>query len=128
MKRCRVCLSPLSDARLVLCPRCRVLAGEKRKAAIRGGPEAAHLCLTEGCQSILEGKSLYCPECRYRLHLARQRRYRRQIKARREDLPPEPVTSLDWLKSFSGWAKSGLSYAEYQKAGWTASGNIPVEK
>ena len=23
-------------------------------------------CLTEGCKTILEGKALYCPECRYR--------------------------------------------------------------
>ncbi|NMA24434.1 MAG: hypothetical protein GX936_02085 [Clostridiales bacterium] len=79
-------------------------------------------CLTEGCKTILEGKALYCPECRYRRHLARQRRYRRQARARSGDLLTEPATSLDWLKKFSAWAKSGLSYAEYQKAAWLKGG------
>lgn len=122
MKQCRNCSSPISDSRLVLCSRCRVLAGEMRKAAKRGGPGAAHRCLTEGCQTMLEGKALYCPECRHRRHLARLRHYRRHVRTWSEDFPPEPATSLDWLKKFSGWAKSGLSYAEYQKTAWLKGG------
>ncbi len=51
-------------------------------------------------------------------HLIQQQKYRDRIKALQENMPPEPITNLDWLNSFSDWAKSGLSYAEYQKAEW----------
>ena len=33
-----------------------------------------------------------------------------------DPLPPGPPTSMSWLHAFDGWAKSGLSYAEYQAA------------
>lgn len=144
MKQCRDCSSLLSDKRLLLCPECRASAGEKRKALRRdrsralyslsrsvkapGRPGAAHPCLTRGCQTVLEGKSLYCPECLRQRHLAQQRHYRRHVKVLNEDLPPEPITNLDWLNNFSAWAKSGLSYAEYQKAEWLAAANNSVEK
>jgi hypothetical protein len=77
-----------------------------------------HPCATGGCHSIPEGKALYCPACRRARNILRQRHYRSRLKALQEDLPPEPITNLDWLKNFSDWAKSGLSYAEYQKAEW----------
>lgn len=59
-----------------------------------------------------------CPRCRRARHSARQKYYPKSIPPYEDPLPPGPPTSLDWLTKFSGWAKSGLSYAEYQKQSW----------
>jgi hypothetical protein len=72
-------------------------------------------CLTEGCHNlVVNNRSFYCPACRHARHLAQQKHYRDVVKTLDTDLPPEPPTNLKWLDKFSGWAKSGMSYAEYQ--------------
>lgn len=83
-----------------------------REASHTNAPES---CLTEGCHNpVANSRSFFCPACRYARHLSQQKHYRDCINALNTDLPPEPPTNLKWLDKFSGWAKSGLSYAEYQ--------------
>jgi hypothetical protein len=131
MRLCRDCSSPLTEAPAVLCPRCRSEAAEKRKARNRARTRARysdaqrvktpkkkpppHPCVTAGCPHPAFGKSLFCPACRRARGVARQKRWRDRVIAETLGLPPGPPTSLKWLDSFSDWAKSGLSYAEYQK-------------
>ena len=88
-------------------------AGGGRETTKTGKP--ARGCATLGCAEKVEGKSVYCAACRR----AHRRAYKRGYRKREEyvdPLPPGPPTSMDWLKRFSGWTKSGLSYGAYQAA------------
>ncbi len=141
MNKCRDCMAPItSSGRVVLCPACRAAAREKRKAGKREKSQARYRleqkhklpgergvyrskpprsCLTKGCAKYAaNNRARYCPACNRERRLLRQKQYREQQRADILDLPPEPPTNLKWLDSFSPWAKSGLSYAEYQKAEW----------
>jgi DNA-directed RNA polymerase subunit M/transcription elongation factor TFIIS len=145
MRQCRDCSVLIPAGKVLLCPACRAAAREKRRAMKRDNAQASYqserksavpgdlsparvikpprTCLTEGCTNPAPaGKAVYCPACSRQRRLLRQKRYREESKADLLDLPPDPPTSLAWLDKFSAWAKSGLSYAEYQRAGWLQRG------
>jgi hypothetical protein len=86
----------------------RIRRVRRKKPAVRAldSETVSSAGSAEYCAGAAEGGELFCGACRE----ARQRvRYV-------DPLPPGPPTSMKWLTKFSGWAKSGLSYADYQAA------------
>ena len=75
---------------------------------------APRLCATEGCAGPVSGKEVYCKKCRHLHQLKAQREYRERTRYYDDPLPFGQPTSLAWLAKFNGWAKSGISYADYQ--------------
>lgn len=138
MHQCRDCSSMIEAPQAVLCDSCRAAATERRRAfrrdrgralyhsssRVRGPnkPSPPHPCATKGCVHMAEGKAVFCPACRRARHLRHQKNYRDNVRPMNVDLPPEPPTNLKWLDKFSDWAKSGMSYAEYQKTGMAKRG------
>lgn len=141
MNQCRDCGAALSTPQALLCPVCRNNVVEKRKARKRAlareayrkkcheaaaeknsttataAPEQQMICATGGCANPVFGKARFCPDCRIVRRRVFQQHYRDRRKAQTEDLPAVPPTSLQWLDGFSDWAKSGMSYADYQREG-----------
>jgi len=133
LHKCRDCESTVVTAKAILCPNCKAAAEERSKdkrrerarehyrtaqaiarAAKPADANSSRNCATPGCINKREGKAAYCPSCHY---TQQQKSYRENVKSLQADLPSEPPTSLKWLDKFSGWAGSGMSYAEYQKMG-----------
>lgn len=73
-------------------------------------------CATEGCAATVEGRAVYCGKCRHIRQRRAQRDYRERTRYDDDPLPAGPPTSMAWLRKFDGWSKSGMSYADYQKA------------
>lgn len=138
MHKCRDCMSLISIPGAVLCPRCRAAAVEKRKARKREyarelyratqntkkaseqrlpHPKPPKPCASSGCANMIEGNAVFCADCRHIRQLRLQRFRRDNVTSWSDDLQPEPPTSLQWLDKFKDWAGSGMSYADYQKAG-----------
>lgn len=67
------------------------------------------------CPNPVQGKAVYCAECAKK----RQAISDKASKQRRGKAPPRPIggpqTDLRWMGKFTDYAKSGLTYAEYQR-------------
>jgi hypothetical protein len=128
-RRCRDCGELMTEPGRQLCARCRDAAaaryreqkrlyqrnrqadGKARRSKKKPGG-APRTCKTVGCGGGLAGRQLYCDACRS----ARQETARRKYRVSRyvDPLPFGPPTSMDWLRRFDAWTKSGLSYGAYQ--------------
>jgi hypothetical protein len=133
-RRCRECGTDITGPGWYLCNGCREIVEARRlarKRVLQQSRDAvqkpvqrkkkkkpaddARACRTAGCGRPVEGRKIFCDACRRGRKSLAQRTYR----LRKDDidpLPTGPPTSMDWLKGFNGWIRSGLSYAEYQAA------------
>lgn len=124
LHKCRDCQTTVFGKKVRLCTHCKAAAAEKRKARKRETaheryrPKSApkkpaiplppHPCATAGCDTLLEGRAVYCAACHHNSHI--------------EPRPAAPPTSLAWLDKFHAWSNSGQSYAAYQKQEWLNGG------
>lgn len=128
VRQCRDCGIALPDYTRSLCDICKARADERQRERRRARarmryvpvistdkkkpPVKRHHCATQGCKMMVKGKRVYCEKCRR----IRQAQFQREYRCAQyvDPLPFGPPTSMDWLKGFDAWAKSGMSYGEFQ--------------